>query len=180
MTLAYVFSHRLAPDHDAGAYEEALRRFHSALAAARPTGFIRSTTYRVGDGYSDWYLVDSSAALDALNEAAVSGTRTSPHDAAARMAVDGAGKLLSLAAGAPDLDAGYEMRFAKPAGMAYQDLYRRLQTVTGMPGVSLWRRMMVLGPPPEFCLVSRTPIGLPTEVQPEVVAREPIRLLSGE
>jgi hypothetical protein len=174
VTLAYVFSHRPAPEAEVAAYEDALRRFHSALGSARPSGFIASTTFRIGDGYSDWYLVGSSAALDALNEAAVSGTRASPHDAAARMAADGAGKLLSLASGEPDLGGGHEVRFSKPAGMGYPDLYRRLESWTGLPGVSLWRRMMVLGPPPEFCLVAREPIELATEMNPEVLARESI------
>jgi hypothetical protein len=174
VTLAYVFSHRPGAAVEVGAYEDALRRFHSELARARPSGFIGSTTYRIGDGYSDWYLVESSAALDALNDAAVSGARASPHDAAARMAAGGAGKLMNLASGEPDLKAGFEIRFAKPGGMAYADLYRRAESWTGSPGVSLWRRMMVLGPPPEFCLVSRTPVELPADTHPQVIARKPI------
>ena len=174
MTLAYVFSHRPAADADTVRYEDALRRFHSALAAASPAGFIGSITYRIGGGYSDWYLVESSAALDALNEAAVSGRRASPHDAAARMAADGAGKLMRLAGGEHDPEGAYEIRFAKPAGMPYADLYRRAEPWTALPGVSLWRRMMVLGPPPEFCLVSRSPVELPADTRPEVLKRESI------
>ncbi len=173
--LAYVFSHRPAPGADAAAYEDALRRFHAALATAPPTGFVRSATYRIGDGYSDWYLVESSAALDGLNAAAVSGARAPAHDAAARMAMDGVGKLLSLAGGelAPG-KLGFEVRFAKPAGMSYADLYARLQPWTSRPAASLWRRMMVLGPPPEFCLVGPSALELPAEMRPEVLRREPI------
>src|SRR5439155_1586070 len=111
--LAYVFSHRPASDADAQAYEDALRRFHSELAAGRPAGFVASTTYRFDDGYSDWYLVEDSAALDVLNEAAVSGARTEPHDMAARMASWGSGKLLSLTQGEADLDAPHEAALAK-------------------------------------------------------------------
>ena len=102
--LAYVFSHRPASGADVQAYEGALRRFHAELAAGRPAGFVDSTTYRFDDGYSDWYLVENSGALDALNEAAVSGARSSSHDAAARMAGWGSGKLLSLAQGEADLN----------------------------------------------------------------------------
>jgi hypothetical protein len=172
--LAYVFSHRPAPGVDSAVYEEALRRFHAALASAPSSGFIRSTTYRIGDGYSDWYLVESSAALDWLNAAAISGTRTPAHDAAARMAVDGSGKLWSLAGGEAPHGAGFEIRFAKPAGVSYPELSARLEPWTSRPEVSLWRRMMVLGPPPEFCLVAPSALELPVEMRPEVLGREPI------
>ena len=172
--LAYVFSHRPASGADAQAYEDALRRFHTELAGGRPAGFVGSTTYRFADGYSDWYLVESSAALDVLNEAAVSGARAASHDTAARMAAWGSGKLLSLAQGEADLDALHEAAFAKPAGMAYGDLYAMTEPFTGRAGVALWRRMMVLGPPPEFCLVSREPVQLPAELAPEVRVRRKI------
>jgi hypothetical protein len=172
--LAYVFSHRPAPGVDRTVYEEALRRFHAALASAPSKGFVSSVTYRIGDGYSDWYLVESSAALDSLNAAAISGMRTPAHDAAARMAVDGSGKLLSLENGELPQGSGFEIRFAKPAGVSYAELYARLEPLTSRPAVSLWRRMMVLGPPPEFCLVAPSALELSVEMRPEVVGREPI------
>lgn len=156
------------------AYEESLRQFHASLASAAPSGFTGSATFRTGDGFADWYMVESSAALDVLNAAAVSGARTQIHDAAARMAVDGVGKLFNLSAGEYSAGAGHEVRFAKPAGMTYVDLYARLRTWTSLPGVSLWRRMMVLGPPPEFSIVTPSPLQLPAEMRPEVVRREPI------
>jgi hypothetical protein len=172
--LAYVFSHRPAHGVDISAYEDSLRRFHKALAETSSSGFIVSTTFRIGGAYSDWYLLESSAALDVLNAAAVSGSRAAPHDSAARMAADGVGKLLSLAAGEYSPSAGFEVRFAKPAGMTYADLYARLQGWTGRPGVSLWRRMMVLGPAPEFCMVTASEVELPAEMHPEVLRRAPI------
>ena len=159
---------------DVADYEATLRRFHATLAGARPSGFIGSSTFRVGDGYSDWYLVENSAALDVLNEAAVSGARTTVHDAAARMAIDGVGKLFSLAGGVTSSGSGFEIRFSKPAGMSYADLYGRMQPIASRPGSSLWRRMMVLGPPPEFCLVAPTATELPSEFRPELLRREPI------
>jgi hypothetical protein len=172
--LGYVFSHRPAPGVDATVYEGALRRFHAALASAPSKGFVSSTTYRTGDAYSDWYLVESSGALDWLNAAAVSGPRTPAHIAAARMAVDASGKLLSLVRGELAPGPGFEVRFSKPAGTSYADLYARLEQWTGRPGVSLWRRMMTLGPPPEFCLVAAAALELPVEMRPEVLRREPI------
>jgi hypothetical protein len=172
--LAYVFFHRPAAGVDAHEYETALRRFHSSLAGAPPPGFIGSSTYRAGGGYADWYLIDSSAALDALNEAAVTGARTASHDAAAHMSVDGAGKLLMRVSGESPAGAGYEVRFSKPPGMGYPELYERLAPWTGRAEVSLWRRMMVLGPPPEFCLLAPSEIELPAEMKPEALRREPI------
>lgn len=172
--LAYVFSHRPASGTDVQAYEDALRGFHTELAGGRPAGFVASTTYRFDDGYSDWYLVENSSALDDLNQAAVSGGRAASHDAAARMAAWGSGKLLSLAHGEADLDALHEAAFGKPAGMAYGDLYAMTAPITARAGAALWRRMMVLGPPPEFCLVSREPAQLPAALAPEVRIRRKI------
>jgi hypothetical protein len=172
--LAYVFSHRPAAGVDVTAYEESLRQFHAALAKAEPTGFTASATFRVGGAYSDWYLIESSAAMDVLNAAAVTGARSSAHDAAARMTADGVGKLFSLASGQPSIEGGFEVRFAKPAGMAYVDHYARLQTWTSAPGVSLWRRMMVLGPSPEFSILSPAGLELPVDLRPEILRREPI------
>lgn len=170
-----MFSHRREPDVDAGTYEEVLRAFHNELARAKPAGFVTSTTYRFEDGtYSDWYLVEDSAALDVLNSAAVTGARSAAHDSAARMAASGVGKLLSLAQGEADLAALHEAGFAKPAGSAYPELYEMTRPYSSRPGVALWRRMMVLGPAPEFCLVSRDPLELPARLQPEVRIRRNI------
>jgi hypothetical protein len=172
--LAYVFSHRAAEGVEVAAYEDSLRRFHSELASATVSGFIASATFSVGAGYSDWYLLESSSAMDALNAAAVSGARAPAHDSAAGMASDGVGKLLSLASGSPSFAAGFEVRFGKPAGMPYPDFYARLKSWVEEPGVSLWRRMMVLGPPPEFCLITPAKVELPAEMHPELVRRTPI------
>jgi hypothetical protein len=172
--LAYVFTHRPAANTDLEGYEDVLRRFHEELAGKRPRGFVRSLTYRLDSAYSDWYLLEDSAALDPLNEAAVTGGRAAAHEAAARMAADGIGKLMTLAAGSPDAEAPTETRFVKPSGMAYGDLYSTLERWTREPGTSLWRRMMVLGPPPEFCLLSPKEVALPAEMHPETFERTPI------
>ncbi len=172
--LAYVFSHRPAAGVDVAVYEAALNRFHAALAGAPPAGFVSSSTFKVGDRYSDWYLVDGSAALDVLNAAAVSGVRTTAHNDAAHMAVDAVGKLYTLVSGEPAAGPGFEIQFSKPAGVGYADHYARLRPYSGVTGVSLWRRMMVLGPPPEFCLISPSDVDLPHEYRPEVLRRDPI------
>ena len=172
--IAYVFSHRPATGVDLAAYEDSLRRFHAELAHASLDGFIESTTFAIGDGYSDWYLLESSSAMDVLNAAAVSGARASSHDAVARVATGGVGKLFSLASGRPSMGEGFEVRFGKPAGVPYADLYASLEPWTAGPGVSLWRRMMVLGPQPEFSLIVPSNVELPAEMHPEVLHRKPV------
>jgi hypothetical protein len=172
--LAYVFFHRAGPGVEIAAYETALRRFHASLAGAPPPGFVGSTTYRIGDGYADWYLVDSSAALDPLNEAAVSGARSATHDSVAHMAADGTGKLLMLVTGHSRTEPGFEIRLSKPTGMSYADFYKRLAPWTDRGELTLWRRMMVLGPAPEFCMVAPSELQLPAGMTPETLRREPI------
>ena len=172
--LAYVFFHSAGPDVEPGTYEAALRRFHAALAAEPIPGFISSTTYRIGTSYADWYRVENSAALDPLNEAAVKGSRSSPHDAVAYMSADFAGKLMSLKSGRGATEAGFEIRLSKPAGIGYAEFYELLKPWTDRVEVSLWRRMMVLGPAPEFCLVAPSAHALPAEMRPEVLRREPL------
>ena len=76
---AYIFWHRPYPDIETAAYEQALIAFHRDLAARGCAGFQGSATYRITEtpwlgkqpGYEDWCFVESSAALDPLNEAAV-------------------------------------------------------------------------------------------------------------
>jgi hypothetical protein len=90
------------------------------------------------------------------------------------MATDGAGKLLTLVSGNTPTGSGFEIRFSKPAGMGYPELYERMKPWTDLDEVTLWRRMMVLGPPPEFCLVARSEIQLPAEMRPEIVRRDSV------
>jgi hypothetical protein len=172
--LAYVFFHLPAPGVETTAYEAALHRFHASLAGAPPSGFIGSSTYRVGGRYADWYLVETSAALDSLNEAAVNSARSADQSAVAHMSADGAGKLLALVSGRAPTEPGFEIRFSKPAGMTYAELYERLKPWTDRAELTLWRRMMVLGPPPEFCLTAPSDQVLPAAMSPESFGREPI------
>jgi hypothetical protein len=82
--------------------------------------------------------------------------------------------LYSLVSSEPAAGPGFEIQFSKPAGVGYPDHYERLRPYTNRTGVSLWRRMMVLGPPPEFCLLAPSEIELPSEYRPEVLRRDPI------
>jgi hypothetical protein len=156
--LAYLFWHWPAPGVEAGHYADALFAFHRSLAASPPAGLRGSRVFLVEGApwvpveraYEDWYLLDDFAALGALNEAAVSGARRDPHDAAARLAAGGAGGLyrrLSGSAGA----AGRASWLAKPAGTGYAEFLARFS------GGELWQRQLVLGPAPEFCLLGAAP-----------------------
>jgi hypothetical protein len=171
--LAYVFWHWRRDDVAASEYEQAQRRFHAALRDAPSAGFSRSHSAALrgapwaaggGEAYEDWYLVDVSAALDPLNTAAITASRAAPHDAAAALAAGGAAGLYTLRGGRA-LNAGaprHAQWFSKPAGMSYAALDAALAEVLQREGAALWMRYMVLGPTPEFCLQSRTPVMLPT------------------
>ena len=153
--LAYVFWHwPTARSGDKAVYEAAQKGFHSRLAALRPEGFVSSWSYELSSApwlssapqYEDWYLLESSGALDVLNAAAVSAQVRGDHDQAAAGAA-GVGGLYALRTGAPIQAAGSARWFAKPKGESYQHLYERLPA-----DAVVWRRQMVLGPAPEFVL----------------------------
>ncbi len=74
-----MFWHAARSGVENAVYEATLVRFHAALAAHPPAGFICSFTSRTSRlpwldadvAYEDWYLVADSAALDPLDAAAV-------------------------------------------------------------------------------------------------------------
>jgi hypothetical protein len=155
--LAYVFWHWPRPDVDRARYAEGLLRFHRALAASPPEGYLGSRVLEVvaapwlpaPAAYEDWYFVEGFAALGALNEGAVTGRRQEPHDAAARLVQDGrAGVYKRLRESQPgEVPARAAAWFGKPAGVLVPDFVAPIE-----PG-ELWQRQMVLGPAPEFCLL---------------------------
>lgn len=164
MTLAYVFWHTPGPGVVRGEYEAALQRFHDALQAASPAGFLGSRVLRCQSvpwltsplarplpTYEDWYFLTGSAALDALEEAAVTGRRQQPHDAVARLAATGTGGLYRLRRGDAAVVPRRAHWLAKPSGEAYEAFYRRFGEDPAEP-FALWSRQMAIGPTPEFCL----------------------------
>ncbi len=153
--LAYVFWHWPAPALDAARYAEALVGFHRSLGGSPPAGFRGSRVFEIEGAawvpvecaYEDWYLVDDFAALGALNDAAVSGARREPHDAAARLAAGGQGGVYRLLGALGPAAAPRTTWCSKPAGEAYPQYLARL------PSGEVWQRQLVLGPAPEFCVV---------------------------
>lgn len=160
--LAYVFWHTPRAEVERRHYEDALGAFHRALNDHPPAGFQRSYAYRAErlpwlpssrEVYEDWYLLDASAALDPLNEAAVAVPLVEDHDVVARLAAAGTAGLYRLRSGtAPRHGAVAAHWLAKPAGESYAALYARLEPLTAELGGELWCRQMVLGPTPELCL----------------------------
>jgi len=165
--LAYVFWHWPRPEIERGQYLDHLAEFHRTLAANKPPGFQRSVVFSINGAYwlntnsetfEEWYLLDDSAAMDPLNEAAVTGACEAPHNRVARAAADGTGGLYRLRAGSGDLaEAKFASWLSKPAGISYKDFYAGLEPLTSQPGVALWGRQMTLGPTTEFCLHTQTP-----------------------
>lgn len=169
--LAYVFWHWQQAGIDRDVYEDHQRDFQQTLTANKPNGFQHSAVFRIsgatwldntGDAYEDWYVVEDSAALDPLNEGAVSGACEVPHNRVAREAADGTAGLYRLRMGTANLaHARFAVWLSKPANVLYKDFYAAMEPLTSQPGVALWGRQMTLGPATEFCLQSPSPIQLP-------------------
>jgi hypothetical protein len=182
--LAYVFWHWPKPDVDPAQYERDQRAFHHALAAAAPGGFRNSLVFRVGGeapwlggapAYADWYLLETSTALDELNAAAVSGICEQPHRALTVAMSAGAGSLLTLRTGDPVLASSRAVTLlTKPRDLPYAEFDRLTAPVPGIDQAALWRRALVLGPTPEFLALSRIELTFPAILQPHRLALTPI------
>jgi len=159
--LAYTFWHWRKASVARHDYEARVQQFHLALRAHPSAGFSRSYSLAFigapwanagAEAYEDWYLVEGSAALDPLNEAAISASRQVPHDAAAAAAAGGTAGLYRLRLGTWSKPPTCAYWFAKPAGASYPGLFAVLQPLISNIGGALWARQMTLGPSPEFCL----------------------------
>ncbi len=139
--LAYVFWHR---PHTADGYEAALERFHAGLRNNPPPGFVSSWWSRIPPMpwlpaappgqvslIEDWYMVEDFTALGELNDAAVTQT-VREHDEVAALSGFGTAGLYRLVAGDP-VPGTSEWSATPPAEG------------------NVWRRVMVLGPAPEYC-----------------------------
>jgi hypothetical protein len=120
-------------------------------------------------GYEDWYLLEDYTALGVLNEAAVGHGHRTLHDEAARRFGAGAGGLYGLIEGErvhgeKDTgllgDASLAVWVSRPVGSTRRALDELLGDGMDPRHASLWRRQLVFGPAPEFCLLSRERTGL--------------------
>ena len=156
--LAYAFWHVPRAEAVAQAYESAHGSFHDVLRAAGVRGLRGVRVSRLASvpwlggmpGYEDWHLLDGSADLDVLNDAAIGGARRLPHDGIAALAGEGTAGLFGLRMGTLVTPA-VAYWLSKPEGMSYAAFEKSMAPlVTG--GCALWGRRMTLGPTPEFCL----------------------------
>ena len=169
--LAYVFWHWPQSTIDRGSYLDHLAEFHRTLASNKPPGFRRSVVFSLrganwinttGEAFEEWYLLDDSAVMDRLNEAAVTGACEVPHNRVAREAADGTGGLYRFRKGQEDLTQSRSaVWLSKPNGWSYRDFYEAIEPFISQPGFSLWGRQMTLGPTTEFCIHSPTRVQLP-------------------
>jgi hypothetical protein len=158
--LAYVFWHRPREGVGAADYAAALTAFHERIGVPSWFAALRRPPWcEDGGWYEDWYLVEDWNGLGRLNEAAVTGPRRAPHDAAAALAGEGIAGLYARVGGRPEPPA-WAAWVAKPAGRGYEAFEAELRAAAG-PGRSVWKRQMVLGPTPEFAVLGPAATALP-------------------
>ena len=166
--LAYIFWHWPRTEVESADYERALRDFYKALIIVKPRGFVDCFGLRldsfpwkaqVSNGYEDWYLIEDFHSLGILNETAVSGTMTDPHQAIASLAAGGSGGLYRLNSIRHNERVRFSTWFPKPSGMSYRALNSILNTLEQSDH---WQRQLTLGPSPEFCVHSNERVALPS------------------
>jgi hypothetical protein len=187
--ISYIFWHRPRQQTDRHAYEQAAERFHRSLLRSPPAGLRRSALLRVtgapwlqGEGwYEDWYLLDDFTSLGVLNEAAVAAGHRSAHDTIAGLFGEGAGGVYRLLEGeVGSLCLTSAIWVSRPPGARALPLGDMLADGLDGERASLWRRQLVLGPAPEYCLLAGepppgvAPTRLPAGWRTSVLAREPI------
>lgn len=145
----------LAPAPPAGARPTAPP---AAQRSRGPAGGATQHNSRLPPAYEDWYLLEDFAALGVLNEAAVAQGHRSAHDGVARRFGTGAGGLYGLLEGQADLARSpLAVWVTRPPGAASRAMGDLLGDGIDPKHASLWRRQLVLGPAPEYCLLTREP-----------------------
>lgn len=109
-------------------------------------------------GYEDWYLLEDFAALGVLNEAAVGHGHRTSHDEVARRYGDGTASIYGLMEGDHRNEllgsAGVAVWVASPPGSIRRMTGEMLGDGVDRGHASLWRRHLVLGHAPEYCLLA--------------------------
>lgn len=146
--LAYLFWHRPRSEVDVRDYERQLSGFHETLSRAGYTTAsfrLNELPFGEGHGYEDWYLVGDWRSLGELNDDAVDVRSEAAHDAVAKLASEGCGGIYRLLQGDPTPPERARW-ITKPASESYTSFLAQLGSAT------VWRRQLVLGPAPEFCV----------------------------
>lgn len=169
--LAYVFWHPPASGEVVADYEAALSTFHRALADTPIAGLLATRAARVpdvpwlpGGGYEDWYIVRNYGDLGELNGAAVDTARRHAHADIASRSGRGSGALYGLNVGTAAIAPAVVVWLSKPRNVPYSEFYGELLARIGSAerllksAVGVWRRQLVLGPAPEFCVTAPEPL----------------------
>lgn len=183
--LGYVFWHKPRRGVSELEYERRLLAFQRSLKAHPPEGLAEALSFREDSlpwlgrrspAYEDWYLVRDFRSLGALNEAAVDQANMRSHDEVAKDASVVAGGLYKLRRGDLRLqDALFATWVRKPARMTYEAFLGGLSRLADDRRTDLWQRQMVLGPAPEFCVHSESPLELPKGLEPATVRLRLVR-----
>jgi hypothetical protein len=183
--LAYVLWHWCSERTDAKAYEGLSLDFHRAVRDGWPAGFRGSALYRskgapwtpaAASVYEDWHLFEGSWALDEFNVFAVADARRVPHRRIAEATAGFVAGLYGLQSGTAQLADTPQLAsfLSKPLQLPYEDFYSALTPWTEQPGVTLWRRHMVLGPGTQFLLAGPRDLDPPGEFAETVVELDPV------
>jgi hypothetical protein len=179
--IGYVFWHQKIDSVTSSDYEHTLKEFHEKLSQARIRGYLGSMSFKIEgarwmgskmSGYEDWYYLTDSGVIDILNVGAVTGNMFPIHNNASGLATGMHAGLYQLKSpSANNTESSWCIWFSKPSGMSYDDLNKMISSTVPVQNIDYWRRQMVLGPTPEFCIMSNKRIDLSHETNPIYVKR---------
>jgi hypothetical protein len=181
--LLYVFWHWRHAAADRAEYERRQLSFHAAYEAHPPGGFVGSSSSVVvgapwangGDiAYEDRYALRDASALDTLDQSVAADPHRRAHEGAVQGVAGGTAGLYRVRLGVPVSNPRHALWFGRGEGMTYGALVAVLAPLVRDGESVLWMRRMVLGPTPEFCLESVTPMSLPPPLLPLELELEPI------
>src|SRR5262245_24780612 len=166
--LAYLFWHAASDASAAAEYEKKILRFGEALAKAKVPGVLGCASYAVGrtswlgePGYEDWVWLEGTSVLETLNERAVSGAMEQPHRAVSQITKHGGFGALYYLVGGKHAIPGHSkiLWLSRPRGIAWRDVMPGI-VKSASAEVTVWRRLMVLGPATEFAVIGQAELSL--------------------
>jgi hypothetical protein len=181
----------------AAEFRDSRVKFHRVMAQHKVDGFLGSAMFSIDTApwsgaflfenspwatghrtvYEEWYLFHGSAALDAVNERVHEGPYKESHGKFLRHDLGGEcaglyyarkGDVGQALAGVQK--PGHTLWFNKASG-TYDALLEQLAPTLASSECALWRRLLVLGPTPEFHIDVDAPTTLPEELRPYRVRR---------